>query len=281
MTPRALGVRVEVDSSVDNALSVTRTASRLRVLRLTDARREFLIAAAAYLVYEVARVLAVGDLSLALANGRAILAAESVVGIDVEAFLNDGVGALPVLALASCYFYATAHYVVSLSVLVWLFRRHRAVYGPARTALVITMGISFVGHWLLPTAPPRMLPGYEDTMISWADWGWWVGSGGVPEPMKEMSNSVAAMPSMHVAFAVWCGWLVFRLARLALVRVLAALYPLATSAVVVVTANHYVLDVLAGFAVIALGGYAGHLIRVVRARRAEQADAAAVPAPAA
>lgn len=278
----ARGGGLAVEPSTDSTLTVPRAAAWLR---LTDARREFAIAACAYLVYEIARILAVGELGSAVANGRAILAIEAVVGLDVEAALNDGIRDLPPLALASCYFYATAHYVVSLSVLVWLFRRHRRVYGPARTALLLTMGISFVGHWLLPTAPPRMLPGFEDTMISWASWGWWVGSGGVPAAMKDLSNPVAAMPSLHVAFAAWCGWLVFRLARRAVVRVLAAGYPLVTSLVVVVTANHYVLDVVAGVAIVAVGGLASHLLGVVRARRAETRQpaegrpAVAVPVP--
>lgn len=255
------------------------------VSRLPDGRRELVIAALAYLAYEAARALATGERGPALATGRDLLRLERLVGLDVEAGLNAMLGTLPVLALACCYFYAVCHYLVTPTVFVWLFRRHRAWFGRARTTVLAATVVGFFGYWLLPTAPPRMLPGFEDTMVNWAAFGWWAGSGGVPDAMEGLSNPYAAMPSLHVGWAVWCGWYVARVARRPVVRALGVAYPLVTTFVVVATANHYVVDAVAGALVIALGGGVAVLLErvhrlLVRRRPAVPLPAGRVPVPA-
>jgi hypothetical protein len=60
------------------------------------------------------------------------------------------------------------------------------------------------------------------------------------------------MPSLHVAWALWAGWLIARHARHRVVRAAGAAYPILTALVVMSTGNHYLLDVLAGAAVLGL-----------------------------
>ena len=74
-----------------------------------------------------------------------------------------------------------------------------------------------------------------------------------PRGLGSLTNELAAMPWLHVGRAVWSAWVVLSLTARRLVRVEALAYPLVTVALVVATANHYVLDALAGTLVVAAG----------------------------
>ena len=117
------------------------------------------------------------------------------------------------------------------------------------TQLVLINLIAFVVFWRYPLAPPRMFPalGYHDViatshaLVSWHS--------GV---LVHDADQLAAMPSLHVAWAAWCGLALWQLYRRRAVAVLAIAYPLLTAFVVIATGNHYLLDVLAGFATVLL-----------------------------
>jgi O-antigen ligase len=101
-------------------------------------------------------------------------------------------------------------------------------------------------------APPRMLPGFVDTLAMTANAGWWGDDASAPRGLGELTNQLAAMPSLHVGWAVWVAWVVVRLTKRRWLRVLGVAYPVMTTLVVVATANHYLLDAVAGAAVVAL-----------------------------
>jgi hypothetical protein len=100
-----------------------------------------------------------------------------------------------------------------------------------------------------------MLPGFIDTMARYGHEGWWGSAGSAPKGVGSVTNQFAAMPSLHVAWAIWCAWMVARLARRAWVRRIAVAYPVVVVLVVLSTANHYLLDAVAGLVVL-LAGYA-------------------------
>jgi hypothetical protein len=80
-----------------------------------------------------------------------------------------------------------------------------------------------------------------------------------------MTNQLAAMPSLHVGWALWCAWVVFTLTERRWVRIAAIAYPIGTTLVVVGTANHYVLDAVAGIAVMVIAIHVvGRLPQVIR-----------------
>lgn len=140
--------------------------------------------------------------------------------------------------------------------LVWLWRRHSARYRAARTWLGCSTVIGLVGFTLLPTAPPRLLDashGFVDTMAHYSSFGWWGGEASAPRGLGGLTNQFAAMPSLHVGWALWCGVLLWRHGRSPLLRAAGLLYPPAITFVVMGTANHYLLDVVAGTAVMGLG----------------------------
>jgi hypothetical protein len=184
------------------------------------------------------------------------LAWERDVHLDPEHALNDLLWHVHALAVAASYFYAALIWVVTPMVLVWLYRRHPAKYRSARTALVAATGIALLVYLLLPTAPPRMVPGahFHDVLAETHQWGWWSGQGSdAPRGLTGTANQLAAMPSMHVGWALWSGWLIARHSRHRSVKVLGAIYPLLTAIDVMGTANHYFFDTVGGLVTIGLG----------------------------
>ena len=188
--------------------------------------REILLVGITYGVYELSRGVRGHAIADALRNGRDVLHLEQLWHIDPESTLNSAVGhALP-LAIAASYFYSTAHYVVTPAVLIWMYRRHKAHYRLVRTALAFSTILGLVGFYLLPTAPPRLIEGsgVRDTLADVSSWGWWSSEGSVPRGLGRLSNQFAAMPSLHVGWAAWCGVLIAVFARRRWVRLLGALY---------------------------------------------------------
>ena len=186
------------------------------------------------------------------------------------------VSAHQALAIVTVYLYASLHYLVTPIVLIWLWRRHRDAYSPARQTLVIATLLALVGYTLLPIAPPRMLPGFVDTMARYAHAGWWGGDASAPRGTGQLTNQLAAMPSMHVGWALWCGWQLVQHAKPMAVRLLGAGYPLVMTFVVVATGNHYLLDAVAGIVVIVLAGSMRRAGRSLLVRRPQVIDLVAV-----
>ncbi len=206
-----------------------------------------------YLAYSAARLVGGATTGEAFGHAGDLLALERSLHLAVEARANAALQAVPALAVAASYWYSLLHYVVTPAVLVWAYRRHRPYYGRVRNALVAASALGLVGFTLVPMAPPRMLPGYVDTLASTAHLGWWGAQASAPRGLGGLTNQLAAMPSLHVGWAVWVTWVVLRLARRRWVRLAALAYPLVTTAVVVGTANHYLLDAVAGAAVVGAG----------------------------
>ncbi|MET9606139.1 phosphatase PAP2 family protein [Streptomyces sp. NPDC006512] len=229
---------------------------------------ELLLLALVYGAYSGGRLLARGDVGLAVDHGLAILRAEELLGIDFERPLNHLFSRSGILGIPADFVYASLHYLVTPAVLVWLYHRRPGHYAAARTWLVASTLLGLVGFALMPTCPPRLLDasyGFTDTMAQFSAYGWWGGEASAPRGLGSFTNQYAAMPSLHVGWALWCGVLLWRHARTPLVRVLGAAYPLLTTLVVMGTANHYFLDAAAGAAVMGAGAL---VARWLLARRA-------------
>ncbi|MEU1703934.1 phosphatase PAP2 family protein [Streptomyces sp. NPDC005706] len=238
-----------------------------------------------YGCYSAGRLLARGDVSGAVDHGLAILRLEKALYLNAEHPLNRLFTHEPWLGIPADFWYASLHYVVTPAVLVWLFRTRTEHYRQARTWLMASTFIGLIGFTLLPTCPPRLLsPGYGfvDTMAHYSSYGWWGGEASAPRGMGGMTNQYAAMPSLHVGWALWCGVMLWRYGGTRLTRILAVAYPLLTAVVVMGTANHYSLDAVAGVAVMGVGlllaprlTRATDLLRARFAARAPRAAAAA------
>jgi hypothetical protein len=207
-----------------------------------------MLAAALYWIYEAIRAASAGSTGWAERNGHQVFHTEQVLHLDPERWLNRIIDRLPVLAVPACYVYAVLYMVITPGVLVWAYRRHPDAYRRHRTTLVIVTFAALVGFRWFPTAPPRLLIGgrFVDTMDLYHSWGWWGTSTSAPAGTGALANAYAAMPSLHVAWAVWSAATVCLLVRRPAVRAAAIAYPVITALVVLGTANHYLFDVLAG-----------------------------------
>ncbi len=210
--------------------------------------QELLFIGLSYALYSAVRSGVPAQEGSALSRAIQLDGLERKLGIAFEQSVNVAVAGMHWLAQFCNYFYATAHFVVTISVLVWLYLRRPEHYRPLRTALYSTNLVALVGFWLYPLAPPRMLSGFVDTVVVFRTWGSW-GS----DAVASTTNQYAAMPSMHIGWALWCGIVLFHLGRRWWVRALGVAYPTMTLFVIVATANHFVLDAVGGALALAAG----------------------------
>jgi len=174
-------------------------------------------------------------------DGARVLDLERFLHLDPERWLNLWVSSHETLAVVASWYYQLLHLSVSMAVLLACYVYRPDVYRAARNALVSISIIGLMVFWLFPVAPPRLLPGggYIDTTAA-------IGMVGLVDSAS--ANPFAAMPSLHLAWAVWSAMFAARLIRRRSLRSVAYAYPVVTTIVVMATANHYFLDVVAGAA---------------------------------
>jgi membrane-associated phospholipid phosphatase len=140
-------------------------------------------------------------------------------------------------------FYLYAHLPVLIGVAVWLYVKRPWAYPWFRNAFLLSALIGLSIYVLLPVAPPRFLPGFTDTM---ALYGFNV-DGSAAGPFY---NPYAAMPSLHVGWSLLAGIALIACARAWWLRAAGIALPLLMTASVIMTGNHYLLDAVAGGAVV-------------------------------
>ena len=243
------------------------TASRLR--SWLSVRHSLRSEAAAVLVmyglYELARGLVVGDTSEANRHALQLVGLERSLHLFLEANVQHAAHALPGLTSLLGTAYLTLHLAVTAGVLLWLHRRRLAAFPFLRTALLLASGLALVGFLVYPTAPPRLAGiGIADTVTN--------GHVNLNKGLvSSLYNPYAAVPSMHIGYALLVAASLFHHGRGRLVRMLAALYPPFVLLVVVATGNHFFLDAAAGalVAVVAAAGAALLTPRVAPSRISE------------
>jgi membrane-associated phospholipid phosphatase len=166
-----------------------------------------------------------------------------------------------VMVLAS-WLYVNAQGSITIAALLYLYLRHNRNFYFVRNMFMIAMGIALVGYTVFPTAPPRFMPewGFMDTVSDFTP----VNVSHTSTSMSTLFNPYAAVPSMHVAFALMIGWPLAMLARSSVVRVLWIVYPFVMTFVIVVTANHFILDALLGALTAVASAYGAVLLARAR-----------------
>jgi PAP2 superfamily protein len=229
--------------------SSTRARVRAALRPRTRSRLWVEVLAIAWLIwfYDAITNLAHLRLHTALANARGILHLEQALHIDPELGLDRWLAGHHTLAAVLAEYYDNAHWGVPFVLLAYVWWRRADLYPRLRNSLVLVNLIGFVVFWRYPVAPPRMLSGFTDVVSSTHAFGDFHGGS-----LASHANEVAAMPSLHMAWAAWCGLALWRLSARKWVRALAIAYPCATAFTVLATGNHFVLDLLAGLATLAL-----------------------------
>jgi len=212
--------------------------------------QEIAIIAFGYWLYTLGRNAIPEQVSIALRHGRSIQHLQDALHLNWELSFNHLVAANEWVAQLLNYYYATLHFIVTPVVMVWLFARRSHIYRGARTVLVSVTLAGLLGFFLYPTAPPRLLPQYNyiDTVKMFHTWG------SLADPnIAQHSNQYAAMPSLHIGWALWAGIAIWICSRHRWVRILGLAYPVGTLVVIVGTANHFILDAVGGALLVAFG----------------------------
>jgi membrane-associated phospholipid phosphatase len=155
---------------------------------------------------------------------------------------------------ASSWMYLNSHFAVTTVTLAWIYLRRNERFYFVRNMFMVAMGLALVGYVAVPTAPPRFLPelGFSDSVAAFTGVQADSGSADV------LFNPYAAIPSMHVAFALMLGLTMARMARRRWAQALWWAYAPVVSFVVVVTANHWWLDGFLGALVAAVSAVCAH-----------------------
>jgi hypothetical protein len=219
-----------------------------------DALRQVSLFAAAYFAYMLVRGLADGDANAAFAHARDLISLERTLHFFVEPSIQAWAsGSRFVMGLAS-WLYVNAQGSVTIAALLYLYMRHNRNFYFVRNMFMIAMTIGLVGYTVFPTAPPRFMPewGFMDTVSDFTP----VNVSHTSASMSSLFNPYAAVPSMHVAFAMMIGWSLALMVRTSVARVLWIVYPFVMTFVIVVTANHFIIDALLGAVTAGASAYA-------------------------
>jgi hypothetical protein len=228
-----------------------------------------------YLVYSSVRNADAAHPAEARRHAIELIGWQRSLGIYHELAINRWARNIEPLIVSANYFYGSLHFVVTIGVAVFLFRKYPDDYPRWRNTLAISTAIALIGFRYWPLMPPRLLPhhfGFVDTLAQYPTF-WSFNSGA----MKKISNQYAAMPSVHCCWALWCACALVPRLRRTWAKILAALYPLLTVSVIVMTANHYFLDALGGFAIFGIGYVGARLLTRAGRPRRPAPPAAATP----
>lgn len=219
----------------------TQELSRLRIIALN-----VVVVGILWLVYSAIRGVTESSFAVARENAERLLWFQRFIGMPNEADIQQLIIGHEHIIQAANTYYIAAHFPVTVAFLVWVW-----VWRPAQAARVRNafIGASFSGlliHLAFPLAPPRMIraEGFIDTGLIFGPNPYDIG-------IAKAANQLAAMPSLHVGWALLVALGVWRFGGRRF-RWVVALHPIITTVVVVVTANHYWTDVIVGCALVLL-----------------------------
>ena len=215
---------------------------------------EALLVLGLYGLYELARGVVVGQAGEAEQHAHHLVALERSLHVFHEATVQRAAHELPGLIGLLGTAYLTLHLTVTVAVLLWLHQRRPAAFAFVRTTLLLASGLALIGFLVYPTAPPRLAGiGIADTVSN----GHISLNHGL---VSSLYNPYAAVPSMHIGYALVVGASLLRYGRTPLVRALGVLYAPAVLLVVVATGNHFFVDAGAGALVAGLGAAAAAVL---------------------
>ena len=237
-----------------------RVSSRWLPQGWVDALRQLVLFAGAYYAYRLVRGFVDGQAPLAFENARALVDAERALGLFFEPGLQAWAQGQDWIVTIANWMYVNTHFVITTTFLVWLYIARNHAFYYVRNMFMIAMGLALVGYAAFPTAPPRYMPewGFTDTVAAF------VGSS-AEQSANALYNPFAAVPSMHVAFALMIAVPAIKLVKNRPLKVAWAIYPALVTFVVVVTANHFWVDAALG-AVVAMVSASGASYALARAR---------------
>jgi membrane-associated phospholipid phosphatase len=201
-----------------------------------------------------------GQVAAAFSHASDVISIERSVHLFFEPQLQGWVDRVGWLEDVANFMYVNSQFLVTTTFIVWLYVARNESFYYVRNMFAIAMTLALVGYILYPTAPPRYMPewGFHDSVTDF------VGDGAA-NTATVLYNPFAAVPSMHVAFALMVGIPCAVLVRWRVLKVLWCVYPVLVTFVVIATANHFWFDAVTGALVAAVSAVTAHAL-LARAR---------------
>lgn len=237
---------------------------------------QILVLAAGWHLYRYGRFLVRDQRTDALANAADVIAFERRTWLFVEPEIQQlALETRAVMDVLNSY-YVYTHIFAIVGCLAWLYVRRPAAYRSCRRVLCGVMALGLLAHAAYPLAPPRLVP--ASTMVdTLAVYGPTVYS---DDQFASITNQFAAMPSFHVGWAALVAYYVIVNVRTPF-RWLVLAHPLIMTVAVMATANHYLVDALAGAGLVLAGIAVDHRISARASARIGHGTAGALGLPAA
>jgi hypothetical protein len=210
-----------------------------------DIGRQLVFVVGVYVLYQLVNgLIATGNPYKPFGDAMKIIDVERTLHVFVEPSIQAWALTQRWLMDAADWAYLYSHYVITAGVLAFIYFRRNGSFYFVRNMFAIAMLIALVGYAVFPTAPPTLMPewGFTDALSQFFGVSHIDGNSAA----TAFVNIYAAVPSMHVCFAVMTGWPMSRLVRRRWAKVAWMLYPVWITFVVVATGNHYLTDVFLG-----------------------------------
>lgn len=219
-----------------------------------------------WVTYSLVRSATADEWSQAMDNANDILRLQSALGLPAELGIQQAIADNTRILMAANVYYLAAHFPFTVAFLAWVWFRDLEQRARVIQTLVLATFSALVIHVLYPLAPPRFLDGFVDTAALIGPDPYSLGIAGV-------ANQIAAMPSMHVGWALLVAIGISRMSD-SRWRNLAFLHPVITTVVVIVTANHYWLDAIIGAVLVLVAWWLTTLVS-----RGQQTEESPPPSP--
>jgi hypothetical protein len=210
--------------------------------------REISLVVFAYFAYFAVRNITQGGESQAMLNAERVISLERKLGMLWEPAWQSAIVSHQFLVNFFNWIYIWGHWPVIIIVAAWLFTTRPETYRIYRNAFIYSGAIGLVIFATFPVAPPRLVEGIDvvDTVTLHSH------SYRVLQP-PALVNQYAAVPSLHFGWNMLIGIAIFTSARSVWLKMLATLIPPIMFLSIVLTANHYIIDGVAGALVAGVG----------------------------
>jgi PAP2 superfamily len=217
-----------------------------------DVIRQVLLFAGAYYAYRLVRGGVDGRAATAFENARNLIDIERAVGAFVEPSVQAWSSGSGVVIDFASWMYVNSHFVITLTTLAWIYLFRNDAFYFVRNMFMVAMALALVGYLVYPVAPPRFMPewGFQDSVAEFT------GIANDSVTVNALYNPFAAVPSMHVAFALMIGLPMARLVKPRVLKIAWRFYPLLVTWVVVATGNHFIADAILGALVAGVSAWA-------------------------
>ncbi len=223
---------------------------------IVDALVQLLVVVVAYKLYQNTRGMVDHQIgaSVAFANADWIVSVERALHLDVEHAVQGFADRVPGLLDGASLFYLNAHFFITFGAMIYIYIVHNRAFGFVRNMFIIAWTLALIGYIGMPTAPPRLVPGLDifDGVARMT------GVDPTDHSTSKLYNPYAAVPSMHIGFALMVGIPLSKLATHRAVKIFWAVYPAIVLFVIMATGNHFLLDAVFGavaVAIAAVGAY--------------------------